>query len=45
MASASKRTETIRKRKLRTRGKDRKNKLSAQGTTPTREELFKLQKA
>lgn len=45
MASNSKRTETIRERKLRTRGKARKNKLNREGTTPTREELFKVQKA
>lgn len=45
MASASKRTETIRDRKRKTRGKARKNKLNAAGTTKSPAELFKVQKA
>ncbi len=40
MASACKQTETVRHRKLRTRGKARKNALENRGTTKTRTELF-----
>jgi hypothetical protein len=45
MASACKHTTTVRERKLRSRGRARKNALNAKGTTPTRAELFKVQKA
>ena len=45
MASACKQTTTIRERKMRSRGRARKNALNAKGTTLTREELFKVQKA
>lgn len=44
MASNTKQTETIRERKMRTRGRARKNKLNKEGTTLTREELFRVQK-
>lgn len=40
MASACKQTETVRQRKLRTRGKARKNALANHGTTKPRAELF-----
>ena len=40
MASACKQTQTVRNRKLRTRGKARKNALANQGTTRSRVELF-----
>lgn len=40
MASACKQSQTIRKRKLRTRGKARKNALENHGTTASRAELF-----
>jgi hypothetical protein len=40
MASACKQTETVRHRKLRTRGRARKNALANQGTTKPRAELF-----
>lgn len=40
MASASKHTENVRNRKLRSRGKARKNALANQGTTKSRSELF-----
>lgn len=42
MASAMKQNETIRHRKLRRRGKERKNRLENQGTTLSRAELFKV---
>jgi hypothetical protein len=44
MASASKQTNTIRAKKMKARGRARKNKLALHGTTLSREELFKLQK-
>lgn len=43
MVSNTKHTETVRKRKSRTRGRDRKNALQNHGTTKSREELFKVQ--
>ncbi|MFZ9888710.1 MAG: hypothetical protein ACO3JL_14515 [Myxococcota bacterium] len=43
MASKTTKVETIRKRKTRTRGRDRKNALQNHGTTLPREELFKVQ--
>lgn len=42
MASAMKQNQTIRERKLRRRGKERKNRLENAGTTVTRAELFKV---
>ncbi len=42
MASAMKQSETIRQRKLKRRGKWRKNRLENQGTTFSRAELFKV---
>ncbi len=43
MASASKHTENVRERKLRTRGKAAKNARKNHGTSKPREELFKVQ--
>ena len=43
MPSPAKQTNTVRERKLRRRGKDRKNALNNVGTTQTRESLFKVQ--
>jgi hypothetical protein len=43
MPSPAKQTNTVRERKLRRRGKDRKNALNNTGTTLPREELFKVQ--
>lgn len=40
MASACKQSETVRQRKLRTRGRARKNALANNGTTKSRAELF-----
>jgi hypothetical protein len=40
MASKTKRTQTIRKRKLAGKGSKRKAKLRAQGTTRSERELF-----
>lgn len=40
MASACKQTENVRHRKLRSRGKARKNALANHGTTKSRTELF-----
>ena len=40
MASAMKQNETIRQRKLKRRGKWRKNRLENEGTTLSRAELF-----
>lgn len=40
MASASKRTGTIRNRKLSTKGTKRKAKLRSKGTTPSQAKLF-----
>jgi len=45
MASASKHTNTVRANKMKARGRARKNKLAATGSTVSREELFKLHKA
>lgn len=42
MASASKQTETVRERKLRSRGRHAKNARANHGTTKSREELFKV---
>ncbi len=42
MASACKQTQTVRNRKLRTRGKARKNALENRGTTKPRAELFAI---
>jgi hypothetical protein len=43
MPSPAKQTNTVRERKLRRRGKDRKNALNNTGTTLGREDLFKVQ--
>jgi hypothetical protein len=43
MASPSKKTETVRARKRKNRGRARKNALANHGTTLSREELFKVQ--
>jgi hypothetical protein len=43
MPSPAKQTNTVRERKLRRRGKDRKNALNNAGTTVGRDELFKVQ--
>jgi hypothetical protein len=43
MPSPAKQTNTVRERKLRRRGKARKNALENAGTTRSREELFKVQ--
>lgn len=43
MVSKTNRTETVRKRKARTGGRDRKNALHNNGTSLPREELFKVQ--
>lgn len=40
MASATKRTGKIRKKKMATRGAKRKAKLRTKGTTPARSKLF-----
>lgn len=45
MTSKTNKLESIRKRKTRTRGRDRKNALANGGTTLPREELFKVQEA
>jgi hypothetical protein len=42
MASAMKQNQTIRERKLKRRGKWRKNRLENEGTTWSRAELFKV---
>lgn len=42
MASAMKQNETIRQRKLKRRGKWRKNRLENEGTTWSKVELFKV---
>jgi hypothetical protein len=39
-----KQTDTVRHRKLKRRGRARKNTLENEGSTKTREELFKLVK-
>jgi hypothetical protein len=43
MPSPAKQTNTVRERKLRRRGKARKNALNNGGTTQPREDLFKVQ--
>lgn len=43
MVSKTTRTEAIRQRKARTRGRARKNALENHGTSLPREELFKVQ--
>jgi hypothetical protein len=43
MPSPAKQTNTVRDRKARRRGKDRKNALNNAGTTLPREDLFKVQ--
>lgn len=43
MSSAAKQTNTVRERKLRTRGRWRKSRLENQGSTLSRAELFKVQ--
>ncbi len=45
MVSKTTKTESVRKRKSRTRGGDRKNALANNGTSLPREELFKVQPA
>lgn len=40
MASATKKTQSIRKEKIKRIGQKRKGKLRAQGTTPSKTELF-----
>ncbi|MDP2343858.1 MAG: hypothetical protein Q8O67_23060 [Deltaproteobacteria bacterium] len=42
MASSMKQTNTIRERKLRTRGRARKHALENKGSTVTQKELFKV---
>ena len=42
VASSMKQSSTVRHRKLRSRGKARKNALNNHGTTLSREELFKV---
>jgi hypothetical protein len=42
MASACKQTQTVRNRKLKTRGKAAKNARNNQGSTMSRDELFKV---
>jgi hypothetical protein len=43
MVSKTKQTRTIRANKKKSQGKIRKAKLRADGTTPSKEELFKVQ--
>lgn len=43
MSSAAKQTNTVRERKLRRRGKWAKNRRANQGSTLSREDLFKVQ--
>jgi len=43
MASACKQSETVRARKLRSRGRAAKNARANKGSTKSREELFKVQ--
>ena len=43
MASSMKQTNTIRERKLRSRGRARKHAIENKGSTPTKAELFKVQ--
>lgn len=42
MPSPAKQTETVRERKLKRRGQWRKNRVANEGTTKSREELFKV---
>ncbi len=42
MASSMKQSSTVRQRKLRSRGRQRKNALENKGSTLSREELFKV---
>jgi hypothetical protein len=42
MPSPMKQTENVRERKLRRRGRWRKNRLENEGTTKSRAELFKV---
>lgn len=42
MVSKSNQTETVRKRKQRSKGRERKNALENHGSTQPREELFKV---
>lgn len=44
MASAAQKTQRVRERKLRRRGQDRKNALENNGTTPSADKLFQVQK-
>jgi hypothetical protein len=44
MVSKSKQTETVRKRKQRSKGRERKNALENHGSTLSNEELFKVKK-
>ena len=43
MPSSRKQSSNVRAHKLKARGRDRKNKLANEGTTLSREELFKIQ--
>jgi hypothetical protein len=43
MPSPMKQSNTVRQRKLKSRGRWRKNRLENKGTTLTRAELFKVQ--
>ena len=42
MASSMKQSETVRHRKLKRRGRDRKNRIENHGSTKTAAELFKV---
>ena len=44
MVSKTRKTKRVRKNKARSAGQKRKNALNNSGTTPTAEELFKVQK-
>ena len=44
MPSPMKQTSTVRRHKLRKRGRHRKNKLANEGSTLSREELFQVAK-
>lgn len=43
MVSASQRTERRRANKVKNQGRKRKNSMATQGSTKTKEELFKIQ--
>ena len=45
MASSMKQTNTVRERKLRSRGRARKHALENHGSTVTKAELFKVREA